>query len=407
MANEHEILYNYPMQLTDTASFYLIYPVGLTDLGKRELEEKFTLHFPNETLEILCVDEAGLLIHCQVSTAFALNHLLRTPTRLLMRIAEFKARDFPKLYQKISKLNWKPFLIGQTPLIEASSTNSKLFDSRKIEKAIQDGILENYRKQPVKKRYLDLLQNAKPEELPRIYYRAVDDIVTISLDITGEMLHKRGEKIFTGLAPIRENLASLLLLELTTDFDGEGFALIDPMSGSGTFLLEAHDFYRINTERTFAYQSTPLWLDFQTDARAKREFFEKFSPKNNPFFTHYLGFDINKDVTELAKKNTEGRTILIKEADLFDKKALSPGLQNLVIINPPYGIRVGSEMDITAKYYQNVVDAIKTKFMPERLGIIVPEEYRYDPRKNDGIILSTRHFKNGGLSVVFYVLGFK
>jgi 23S rRNA G2445 N2-methylase RlmL len=179
------------------------------------------------------------------------------------------------------------------------------------------------------------------------------------------------------------------------------------MSGSGTFLIEAHDYYKINLERSFSYQHTPLWLDFQTDGKAKREFFEKFKTKKSTTFNHYLAFEINKDIIELAKKNADGKDIIIKEADIFDRKAMSPGMQNLVIINPPYGLRVGSELNISAEYYQKIVGAVKSKYNPERLGIIIPEEYRYDPRKNDCITLSTRHFKNGGLSVVFYVLGFK
>lgn len=407
MAMYHKVLYNCPMQLQDTAQFYLIYPVSLSDLGKKELETKFSFHFPDSALEIISTDDAGILIKVKISEGFALNHLLRAPTRILLRIAEFKARDFPKLFQKISKLDWKPILIGQTPEIEVSATNSRLFDSRKVEKAIADGILENYRKQPVKKRYLDHHAENKDSILPKIYYRAVDDLVTISMDTTGELLHKRGEKIFTGLAPIRESLASLLLLELTDSFDGEEFTLIDPMSGSGTFLIEAHDYYKINTERSFSYQHTPMWQDFQTDGKAKREFFEKFKIKMSTTFNHFLGFEINKDIIELARKNADGKDIIIKEADIFDRKAMSPGMQNLVIINPPYGLRVGSELNISAEYYQKIIGAVKSKYNPERLGIIIPEEYRYDPRKNDCITLSTRHFKNGGLSVVFYVLGFK
>ena len=183
----------------------------------------------------------GIEIECLLHIGLSLNYILRTPTRILLRIGEFKCRDASKLYQKISKFNWAPWLIGQTPEVEISTSNSRLFDSRKIEKSIQDGVLQFYRHKPVKKKYLDHYSNTELKNLPKIYYRSVDDIVTISLDTTGERLHKRGEKTLTGLAPIRENLAALLLLELQSYLKKSDYRLIDPMCGSGTFLIEAHD----------------------------------------------------------------------------------------------------------------------------------------------------------------------
>ena len=141
--------------MEETSTFYIIYPLGLADFGLIELKKKWAIHFIDSPLEIVSVDEGGILIKVKTFEGLALNHILRSPTRILIRFAEFKAKDFPKLFNKVSKLPWKSFMIGATPEVEASATNSKLFDSRKIEKAVKDGILEQYRKQPVKKKYLD------------------------------------------------------------------------------------------------------------------------------------------------------------------------------------------------------------------------------------------------------------
>ncbi len=379
------------------AQFYLIYPFGLVDQGLFELKEKWEIHFKDHPLSILSVDEAGILISATTLQGFLLNHILRSPTRILMRVAEFKARDFPKLFQKISKIPWKGLLIGQAPEVEAAATNSRLFDSRKIEKALQDGILESYRKQPVKKKYLEHLEANKSENLPKIYYRAVDDIITISLDTTGELLHKRGDKIFTGLAPIRESLATLLLLATTKNLSEKDYTLIDPMSGSGTFLIEGHDYLSVNTERSFAYQHTPLWID----EVQKKKILEGLVSRPASLFSQFKGFEINPEVIALAKKNAAERNIQFTSADLFKESAAVSG-KNIVVINPPYGLRVGEKSDINLDYYKKIISMIRLKFSPLRLGIIIPEEYRYSPSKEE--LVERIAFKNGGLPVVFYVL---
>lgn len=384
--------------MEELSSFYIIYPLGLADFGLIELKEKWTIHFPTSNLEILSVDEGGILIQAKTIEGFALNHILRSPTRILIRFAEFKAKDFPKLYNKVSKLPWKSFMIGATPEVEASATNSKLFDSRKIEKAVKDGILEQYRKQPVKKKYLDHFEAHKSaENLPKIYYRAVDDIITLSIDTTGELLHKRGEKIFTGLAPIRESLASLLLTALSKNIADQPFTLIDPMSGSGTFLIEAHDAYKVNFDRTFSYQHFPLWIDYAF----KNKFIESLISKENSKFIKFLGFEINDDVIKLAHKNVQGKNITIKKADLFDSKDAISG-ENLVIINPPYGIRVGDQSVINADFYKKIITKIRELYHPKRLGIIIPDEHNFGLPGQE--LVARIPFKNGGLPVTFFIL---
>lgn len=380
-------------------NFYLIYPLGLTELGLLELKEKWSIHFSGEALEILAVEDAGILISVKTLHGFALNHILRSPTRILMRFAEFKARDFPKLFKKISKLPWKTLMIGATPEIIVSSTNSKLFDSRKVAKAIQDGILEYYRMQPVKKKYLDHFEANKASDLPEIYYRAVDDVITISIDTTGEILHKRGEKIFTGLAPIRESLATLLLSALTHDLAPSDYTLIDPMSGSGTFLIEAHDAYKVNFDRTFSYQHTPEWIDYLL----KDAFYKSFQSQKNPKFTKYLGIECLEEVIKLAKKNTQGKDISIVKGDLFSKDNEILG-NNIVVINPPYGLRVGEKGTISLAYYKDIIENVRRKYAPIRIGIIIPEEYHFSAKKDEGLYRIA--FKNGGLPVVFHVLNY-
>ena len=390
------------MNLLENARFFIIYPMDLEDLGLIELKDKFAEHFNSESLTILAQIPGGIEIECLLHIGLSLNYILRTPTRILLRIGEFKCRDAPKLYQKISKFNWAPWLIGQTPEVEISTSNSRLFDSRKIEKSIQDGVLQFYRHKPIKKKYLDHYSNTELKNLPKIYYRSVDDIVTISLDTTGERLHKRGEKTLTGLAPIRENLAALLLLELQSYLKKSDYRLIDPMCGSGTFLIEAHDSNNLSLNRDFSFQHIPLVLDNKTA-------FKKLLSGEQKIFKEILGFEIDSDVVNLAKKNCESRGIKIVKSDLFDGKIYdSQDFTNssIAILNPPYGIRVGEKSEINLSYYLKVIETIKLKFSPELLGIIIPSDYKLKSNAQFKI-LGLRPFKNGGIEVSFYVLEFK
>lgn len=385
------------------AQFFIVYPPGLTRFGLIELNKKWAIHFETVELKITSSDDTGIMLEIPLWAGFALNHLLRTPTRILLRVAEFKARDFPKLYLKSTKVSWKNLLLGVAPNISVSASESRLFDSRKIQKAIESGIMESFRKQPAKKKYLEHAQSlGETSNLPELYYRAINDQITISIDTTGEILHKRGDKIYTGLAPIRESLAALLLTALTHDLDdSQSYNLIDPMAGSGTFLIEAHDYYKVNTERSFAYENTPYWIDYPL----KNEFKNRFLSSPNSWFKNYQGFEIQKDIVVLATKNIADRNIQIKQLDLFKIDHSDFPQESLVIINPPYGIRVGGKDDIDLKYYQTLIEHIKTKFAPKRLGIIIPKEYFYTPLKNE--LVMKIDFKNGGIPVVYYVLEFK
>lgn len=388
------------MILNDQARFFIVYPMGLEDLGLIELKAKFQEQFSNEEFNLIAKIAGGLEIECQLNIGLSLNTILRTPTRILIRIGEFKCRDAPKLFQKISKFNWAPWLIGQIPDVEVATINSRLFDSRKIEKAIQDGIQQFYRHKPLKKKYLEHLATSELNNLPKIYFRSVDDICTLSLDTTGERLHKRGEKILTGLAPIRESLAALLLVELETHLKNEQYTLIDPMCGSGTFLIEALESKMVTTERNFSFKHIPIVLDNMSTLK-------KLESVVQLKYKHIIGYDIDPNVVSLAKKNCNQSKITIEQVDLFSPQERNFKNDNvIVVLNPPYGIRVGEKNEINLAYYLKIIEKIKTNFAPELLGIIVPGDYKLKPN-NLFNIETIRPFKNGGIEVVFYVLGFK
>ena len=393
MANFNQILHSAFMD--KKAAFYIVTAMGLSELAVIEFKHKWPLAFPDVAYEIKEVEPGGFLLETSLQHGFLLNNLLKTPTKILVRFAEFKARDFPKLFQKISKLPWSDFLLGQLPEVEVAAHESRLFDSRKIEKAIHDGIIDFYRRQPIKKRYQEAWEKSDKTNAPKIFFRNIEDTITLSLDTTGELLHKRGEKTLTGHTPIRENLATLLLLSLLGDevVAENPRELVDPMCGSGTFLIEAANFWKPTLERTFAYELMPDWIDSQF----KKQLKAKLIFDHAPLFQKLKGFEVDVKIVKLANENIQSLPITIKEADAFSNCDQAE-LDRLMIVNPPYGIRVGE--NINSAFYKKLVDELLKNMNPKKLGIIIPEEHDFFHPK----VRSMRAFKNGGLDVVFYIL---
>lgn len=103
----------------------------------------------------------------------------------------------------------------------------------------------------------------------------------------------------------------------------------------------------------------------------------------------------------LLKKNVQDKNIIIKKADLFDSKEVIPG-ENLVIINPPYGIRVGDQSVINADFYKKIITRVRELYQPKRLGIIIPDEHKFSLPGQE--LVARIPFKNGGLPVTFFIL---
>ncbi len=370
--------------------FFLTFPIGLENIGESELELKWPLHFKDLEYTIINRVMGGIEIECPIEIGFLLNNILKCPSRILMRLHSFKCRDVPKLFQKTSKFNWSPYLLNTTPKVHIAASESRLFDSRKIEKAFHDGVKEFYRHQPMKKKYQE--QSTTNSTNPEIFIRFENDTCTFSLDTTGELLHKRGEKLLIGHAPIRESLASLLLLILEGNQEA---TLVDPMCGSGTFLLEAHDFYKINKARHFSYMLTPFFQELKTPLVYPLD-------QEQNLFKFLFGFDNDPTIIAEAIINSGLRKISFSKQDIFESEPLNI-YADIAIVNPPYGKRVGNKEDIDIHYYLKILQAIRAKYESKKIGIIIPQEYSLRNTKKIKIVKSIP-FKNGGIPVVFYVV---
>ncbi len=376
------------------SQFYLVVPPGLEHFAILEFTEKWPLIFSDSPLPELTQGKGGLSFTAPLDQAVRLNHYLKIPTRLLLRVAEFKCRDFPKLYQKLSKLPWNLYLRGQIPELAFSAKNSRIFDSRRAEKALADALKLYYKGQPPKKKHSDSLASIPPQKL---FIRLEDDVCTVSMDTSGERLERRGYRTHVGEAPMRGSLASGLLLALKEELRKE-LALLDPMCGSGTFLLESALFYTPTPRNDFSYLFFPSLGHLPP--------FKGAPLKSEGLFLKHLGKDIDAKVLEAALHNREEaklseKEILFKEEDLFSKPAETKETY-AIICNPPYGERL-SAGEIDKEFFDKMLKALAEKYEAQIIGLLFPEHFG-TPKSPKGLQLVKQYkLSNGGLRVQFLI----
>lgn len=390
-------------------TFYLVTAIGLESLAANELKEKWCLHFSQENLPSIKILSGGIELETTLERGCFLNHILKIPTRILLRLSSFKCRDFPKLYKKISKINWRPFLKGQIPIIKASSRKSRLINTSKVENSVIDGVNAFYKGNPPKQKLIDESKDIKNFS---VYVRVDDDLCTVSIDTSGERLNIRSSSNkHIGVAPIRETLASALLYDLIANIKKEDSKnnttetkkrLIDPMCGSGTFLVEASNFMNTSVDREFSFQHFPAYSSFESDLKEQTQ---------NCFISSYIGNDIDSKVLEAAQINikqniNQNNKCSILNEDLFSGDLLEKDdLNSYVIVNPPYGVRIRPEKSME-NYFSKVICRCFEKFSAEMVTIIIPSKFSgdrlYKKLGDKFSVLNRLKFSNGGINVVAY-----
>lgn len=359
---------------------FLVIPPGLEDLALREIE----LKCPVAPVQI---HKGGLELNADINWIVKAHTELKIPTRILMRLTTFKVRDFPKLYQKFVAFKWNDYLSHPTPAWEISCSKSRLIHTGRIEETVQKALTEAMRKQPLGKDWEK--KNYSPQTF---YIRLVDDDLTLSLDLSGEPLYKRGFQKIKGEAPIRENFAAAFAFEILNDLKDPA-PLIDPMCGSGTLLTEALTFYRPLHLRKFSFEEAPFFKGKLI----------KLAPESTSLpVTQAIGYDINGELlARVAGELDSNLPITLKVQDSLIQKF--PIDNSVILCNPPYGERI----QIEGKRGSFLKEAW-TKFMqddrPLRFGWVLPSDMDDLFSNPKGYKLKTkRHLKNGGMAVTFWI----
>lgn len=331
-------------------TFFIICPIGFEDLCFQELISKWNSVSSDDPPHPETVI-GGVEFSCNLQSGLLLNKVLKLPSRILIRVDTFKARDFPKLFKKVSKIDWSPYLVGQNIVVKATAHESRLMHSKRIEKTVSDGISKFYKKTSVLKEENSLEQT--------VYIRLQNDICTISLDTSGDLLHIRERQKNRGKASLRENIASALLQHLVDQCEStENYTLIDPMCGSGTFLFESEFFWSIHDSKKFPFYDWPV-------------FDKKEIQKPTPLwhFAGHKGFD---NFEEILISNKEINSHIDFEVRDVFKTTVENAEDCVVILNPPYGKRIPLDRP-PSEYYNDLVNKILKTYKPYKLGIIIPK----------------------------------
>ena len=285
------------------------------------------------------------------------NLELRGCGRVLARIGSFRAMHLAQLDRRARKFPWGDVLRKDVPVhVEASCTRSRIYHSAAAAQRIGSAIREAFG------------APLREDAAVVIKARIEDDLCTISVDTSGESLHKRGHKEAVGKAPMRETLAALFLRRC--GYSGEE-PVVDPMCGSGTFVIEAAEIAAglpPGRGRRFAFE---LLAGF--DAAAWERMRERQIPLTPS--VRFLGSDRDAGAIKMAQENAARSGVAGFTA--FRQQAVSDlhppeGPAGLVIVNPPYGTRIGDKKPLHA-LYGALGRTLLQRFSGWRAGIITTD----------------------------------
>lgn len=281
------------------------------------------------------------------------NLWIRCAERILIKVGEFKAFSFEDLYQGIKKIKWEDFIsIDDKFPVDASSVKSKLFSLSDIQKISKKSIVDR-----LKEVYDVQWFNESSNALYHIDVSILKDNVTVTIDTSGDALHKRGYRKRAGDAPIKETLASAMI---SLSFWEPNRVFYDPFCGSGTICIEAYMIGRNiapGIMRNFAFEN---WNFFDKEV-LKNEKNKARALIDYDVNLKILGSDIDRHSILVARDNADILGVE-DEISFFIKDMRNVDLYNeygVVVTNPPYGERMG-EIDDIKKLYRDFGEKFKT-----------------------------------------------
>ncbi|MEB3232711.1 MAG: THUMP domain-containing protein [Leptolyngbyaceae bacterium] len=330
------------------AQYFATVARGLEEVAARELQ---TLGAQNVTPEF-----TGVAFEGDRSLLYRVNLWARSPFRILLTLGDCACHDGENLYQGVQAIDWSDYLQPeQTLAVRATGKNAQLNHTHYTALQIKNAIVDQQRQTTGRRSSVDAQE---PDVSVNVHVRS--DRATISLDSTGESLHRRGYRPAVGTAPLKETFAAALLdlAEWTPDLP-----LFDPMCGSGTFLLEA-TLKALNIapgifRDRFAFER---WPDFDADLWGQlrnQAMDEQRSHLSGPI----IGSDRDEAVLAEARTNLfYGDLAHHIQLSQQDFATIEPPTQpGILVCNPPYGDRLGEVADLKG-FYKLMGDVFKQRF---------------------------------------------
>lgn len=335
--------------MDETFDIFLVCAPGLEDLLCAEAVEK---GFASAVAQ-----PGGVSVQGGWPEVWRANLELRGAVRVLARVGSFMAFHLAQLDKRSRRFNWGAVLRADVPVkVQVTCKASRIYHAKAAAQRIETALVESHG--------IPL----SPEAEMVVKVRIHDNQVTISLDTSGEALHRRGHKEAVGKAPLRESMAALFLRQM--GFDGS-LPVVDPMCGSGTFVIEAAEIaagLQPGRSRTFAFENLASF-DAETFAALKRH------GDNSAARRQFHGSDRDQGAVAMATANAERAGV----ADWCGftchgaAEARPPdGPPGLVMVNPPYGGRIGNKKLLYA-LYGSFGETMKAHFRGWRVGMVTSE----------------------------------
>ncbi len=285
------------------------------------------------------------------------NLEIRGASRIIARLGAFRALHLAQLDKLAHDLPWADVLRRDVPFrVEATCSKSKIYHSGAAAQRIARAITHK------------LGAPMSDDADVTIKVRIDHDLCTVSVDTSGELLHKRGHKEQVNKAPMRETLASLFLHEC--GYTG-GEPVVDPMCGSGTFVIEAAEIaagLKPGRARAFAFEQLATF-----DKEAWQRLTSKAEARETPF--RFYGSDRDAGSITMSRANAERAGVAALttfQQHTVSELAAPEGPPGLVIVNPPYGTRIGERQRLTP-LYRSLGQTLLTRFSGWRVGLITTD----------------------------------
>ncbi|MCK9621637.1 MAG: bifunctional 23S rRNA (guanine(2069)-N(7))-methyltransferase RlmK/23S rRNA (guanine(2445)-N(2))-methyltransferase RlmL [Methylobacter sp.] len=317
---------------------------------------------------------AGVAFQGDLATAYRACLWSRTANRILLVLSSFEVKSQDDLYKGVQKINWfehinpdDSFAVSFSAKNSAAINNTH-FGALKVKDAIVDQMRAKFQKRPN-------IDTEQPNIRINVYLNGEN--AQLSLDLSGESLHRRGYRDVSIKAPMKENLAAAMLLRSGwPQIAKQQGSLIDPMCGSGTLLLEgamiAADYAPGLLRDYFGFTG---WKKHDAECwkalRAEAEQRKKIGLEKLPVI---VGFDQNRHTvnTALAHIANAGlqNKIHVERRDIEDAEPAESWKPGLLICNPPYGERLGDEQE-TAELYKKFGETLKAHFIGWKAAMII------------------------------------
>ena len=288
----------------------------------------------------------------------------RLANRVLLHLGDFDAPDTDALYAGAHSVRWPDHLdVNGTLAVDVSLRQSGITNSLFAAQRVKDAVVDQFRDLCGKRPSVNL---AQPDLRLRVH---VDKArASLSIDLSGDSLHRRGYRLARGQAPLKENVAAGLLVWADwATIASSGGACVDPMCGAGTIPIEAAwmatDTAPGLARRYFGFvgwrsHDPALWLRLCQEARQRQEDGRRHAPI-------VVGYDVDAQSVRAAMANIERAglrgLVHIERRDIADCQAPKGVATGVVIMNPPYGERLG-ELDALKVLYTQLGVELKSKF---------------------------------------------